>query len=104
MPGVKCEISINLIWSENYVISSATGQTKFVIADTKLDGLVVTLSTEDNMKLSKQLESGFKRKINWNKYFDYLIDGNFQRIIDFLFYRLKIELIEKNAQNITFQK
>ena len=80
MPGVKCEISLNLIWSENYVISSATGQTKFVIADTKLYVLVVTLSTENNMKLSKQLESGFKRKINWDKYFDYLIDGNFQRI------------------------
>ena len=30
--------------------------------------LLVTLSTEDNIKLLKQLESGFKRRMNWNKY------------------------------------
>ena len=29
---------------------------------------VITLSTQDNVKLLKQLESGFKRTINWNKY------------------------------------
>ena len=29
---------------------------------------IVTLSAEDNVKLLKQLESGFKRTINWNKY------------------------------------
>ena len=26
------------------------------------------LSTQDNIKLLKQLESGFKKTINWNKY------------------------------------
>ena len=35
---------------------------------TKLYVPVVTLSTEDNVKLLEQLESGFKRAINWNKY------------------------------------
>ena len=29
---------------------------------------VVPLSTQENMKLLKQLESDFKRTINWNKY------------------------------------
>ena len=29
---------------------------------------VTTLSTRDNAKLLEQLEFGFKRKINWNKY------------------------------------
>ena len=29
---------------------------------------VVVVSTEENIKLIKQLESGFKRTINWNKY------------------------------------
>ena len=29
---------------------------------------VVTLSTQDNVKLLDQLKSGFKRKIKWNKY------------------------------------
>ena len=38
------------------------------IKDTKLYVPVVTLSTKDNLKLLKQLEFGFKRIINWNKY------------------------------------
>ena len=29
---------------------------------------VVTLSTQDNVNLLKQLEFSFKRTINWNKY------------------------------------
>ena len=41
---------------------------KFKTTDTKLYVPVVTLSTQDNKKLLKQLESGFKRAINWNKY------------------------------------
>ena len=39
----------------------------FKINDTKLYVPVVTLSTQENIKLLKQLESGFKRTINWNK-------------------------------------
>ena len=35
---------------------------------TKLYVQVVTLSTHVNIKLLKQLESGFKRTITWNKY------------------------------------
>ena len=65
---INCEINLILNWSENCVIFSATGKTKFATTDTKLYVLVVTLSTEDNVKLLKQLESGFKRTINWNKY------------------------------------
>ena len=48
----------------NLCYSSATGETKLAITDTKLYVPVVTLSTEDNVKLFKQLESGFKRKIS----------------------------------------
>ena len=29
---------------------------------------MVTLSTQDNVKLLQQLKSGFKRTINWNRY------------------------------------
>ena len=50
--------------TRNWVISSATGATKFAITDTKLYVPVVTLSTQNNIKLLKQLESGFKRVIN----------------------------------------
>ena len=53
---------------------------------------VVTLSTQENMKLLKQLESGFKKPINWskyhskksnsaqNRYLNVLIDPSFQRV------------------------
>ena len=52
----------------------------------------VTLPTQDKIKLLKQLESGFKRTINWNKYLckptnytwnrylDVLIDPGFQGV------------------------
>ena len=60
------------MWSQSYfsptsVISSATGETKFKITETKLYVPVVTLSTQDNAKLLQQLKSGFKRTMNWNK-------------------------------------
>ena len=40
----------------------------FTITNTKLYVPVVTLSTQENIKLLQQLKSGFKRVINWNKY------------------------------------
>ena len=64
VPLINCEINLISIWSTDYVISSATGKTKFVIADTKLFVQVVTLSTQDNAKLLEQLKSGFKRTNN----------------------------------------
>ena len=44
------------------------GTKEIKITDTKLYIQIVILSTEDNIKLLKQLESGFKITINWNKY------------------------------------
>ena len=64
---INCEINLFVTWSEDYAISSATGKAKFTITDTKLYVPVVTLSTQDNVKLLKELESGFGRKVNWNK-------------------------------------
>ena len=40
---------------------------KFRITNTKLYAPVITLSTEENIKLLIKLESGFKRTIDWNK-------------------------------------
>ena len=68
MPLINCEVNLILTWSKDCVISSATGETKFKITETKLYVPVVTLSTQDNAKLLQQLKSGFKRTINWNKY------------------------------------
>ena len=63
MPLINCEINLILTWSEDCVISSTNGETKFKITDTKLSVPVVTLSTQDNAKLLQQLKSGFK--ITW---------------------------------------
>ena len=63
MSLINCEVELILTWSKNCVISSATGETKFSITETKLYVPVVTLSTED-AKLLQQLKSNFKRKIN----------------------------------------
>ena len=43
MPLINCEINLFLTCSENCVISSATGVTKFKITDTKLYVPAVTL-------------------------------------------------------------
>ena len=64
LPLIICEISLDLTWSKICVISSAVEITEFKITDTKLFVLIVTLSTGNNVKLLKQLESGFKRTIN----------------------------------------
>ena len=67
----NCEINLILTWSEKCVIASNTDTNStatFAITDTKLYAPVVTLSTQDNTKLSLQLKSDFKKAIDWNKY------------------------------------
>ena len=59
MPLINCEINLILTWSENCVIPSVTGKTKFEARDTKLYVPIVTFSTQDIVKLLKQLQSGF---------------------------------------------
>ena len=92
MSLINCEIILDLTWSKKCIISSAVRKTKFAITNTKLYVPVVTLSTEDNVKLFKQLESGFKITIDWNKYqpelktlpqtrcLNYLIDPSLQGV------------------------
>ena len=58
-------------WSKNCILVAGTAANQnpeFKITDIKLHVPVVTLSTQDNIKLLKQLESGFEKTINWNKY------------------------------------
>ena len=60
-----------LTWSEECIIATpGYGNTKpkFEITDIKLYVRIVTLSAQDNEKLLQQFKTGFKRKINWNKY------------------------------------
>ena len=57
---------------------------KFTITDIKLYVPVVTFSTQDNAKLLRLLESGFKRTINWNKYQSKVTQQTLNRNLDFL--------------------
>ena len=71
MPLINCEIELILTWSENCIIiytDVANQNPTFTIPETNLYVPVVILSTQDNVKLLPQLKSGFKRKIDWNKY------------------------------------
>ena len=71
MPLINCEVELILPWCENCVIiytEIANQNPTFTITETTLDVPVVTLSTQDNVKLLPQLKFGFKRNISWNKY------------------------------------
>ena len=72
MPLINCEVNLILTWSSTCLLI-ATGipnqNATFEITDTKLYVLVVNLSTQTNAKFFQQLKSGFKRVINWNKYY-----------------------------------
>ena len=55
-------------WDPDYILTSLDGALTFTITDAKLYFPVVTLSIEDNERLSKLLSEGFKRPVYWNKY------------------------------------
>ena len=60
-------IELSLKWYERCLLTVANTAT-FKITDVKLYVPNVTLSSEDNVKLSKLLSEGFKRPIYWNEY------------------------------------
>ena len=80
MPLISCEVSLELKWDKNCVITSQqiginldggntaapTGAT-LAINDCKLYVPIVTLSKDDEIKLLTNLKSGFTREIIWNK-------------------------------------
>ena len=69
MPLINCEITLILTWSANCVIIDVDDQgSTLKVDDTKLYIPVVTLSTQDKVRLLQQLKSGVKRVINWNEY------------------------------------
>ena len=66
MPLINCKLSLKRI--ENCILSSAVTAATFEITDAKLYVPTVTLKIEDNTKLLKLLNKGFKRYIYWKKY------------------------------------
>ena len=71
MPLINSELNLDLYWSKNFIkaITNLSNQViTFSVNDTKLYVPVVTLSTEENERLLEQLRSGFKKRIDWDKY------------------------------------
>ena len=78
---INCEISLQSKWSGKSIsiFDAVTYQNPtFQINDTKLYVLA------EKIKLLKQLESGFKRTINWNKYLAKTTNQVQNRYLDFL--------------------
>ena len=75
MPLINCEIHLDLNWSKDCVMYGADAdagcndrEITFKITSTKFYVPIVTLSTKDNVNLTKQLNEGFKRPVYWNEY------------------------------------
>ena len=70
VPWINFEIILILTLPTNCVISNAAAiqTTTSAVTDTKLYFPVVTFSAQDNVRLLQQLNSCFKRTINWNNY------------------------------------
>ena len=102
MPLISCEVSLELKWNKNCVITSLkerqvdagppvvrdgapTGAT-LAINDCKLYIPIVTLSKHDEIKLLTNFKSGFTREIEWNKYRSQMnteaINNNLNVLID----------------------
>ena len=78
---INCEISLQSKWSGKSIsiFDTVTYQNPtFQINDTKL------YVPAEKIKLLKQLESGFKRTINWNKYLAKTTNQVQNRYLDFL--------------------
>ena len=76
MALINCKISLQLKWSRNCII----------VAETAIDQSpgFQTLSTHENIKLLKQLESGFEITMNWNKYLAKTANKVRKRYLDYL--------------------
>ena len=74
-PLSNCKIHLELNWNNNCVLYDAdtlaggdnvnNRETVFKITSTNLHAPTVTLSTKDNVNLTKQLNEGFKRLVYW---------------------------------------
>ena len=80
MPLINCKINLELNWIQNCVMLNIAGATIFQITDTKLYVPIVTLSTKDNVNLTKQLNKGFKRSVHWNEYESKIVPKNVDNV------------------------
>ena len=110
MPLISCEVSLELKWDKNFVITSlekrlllpipnvardnAPTSTTLSITDCKLYIPVATLSKDDEIKLLTNLKSGFTREIEWNKHRSQMsteaINNNLNILVDPTFTNVNI--------------
>ena len=96
---INCKVELSLKWIESCVLTtSVNANVTFKITDAKLYVPIVTLSAEDNAKLSKLLGEGFKRSIYWNKY--KVIDERVVEIADNNEERYVRELLDSSYQGV----
>ena len=60
---INCKIHLELNWIEGCILSNAGNSAKLKIIDAKLHVPIVTLSTKNNVNLTKQLSNGFKGSV-----------------------------------------
>ena len=65
IPLINCKVELSLNWIERCLLTVANTAI-FEITDAKPYVPIVTLSAEDNAKLSKLLSAGFKRTFGAN--------------------------------------
>ena len=68
IPLINCKIHLELNWIEGCILSSAGDSAKFKITDGKRHVPIVTLCTNENVNLTKQLNNEFERSAYWNNY------------------------------------
>ena len=68
MPLINCKIHLELNWIHDCILSNAGDSAKSKITDANLHVPIVTLSTKDNVNLTKKLSNGFKRSVFWSSY------------------------------------
>ena len=112
MPLLNCKIHLQLNWDNNCVMygpdtyaggDNANRETTFKVTSTKLYVPIVTLSTEDNVNLTKQLNEEFKRSLYWNECKSKMVNRLFVLPFDSTNMEL-IELKEIVIENTSFQE
>ena len=131
MSLINCERNLIFTWSEKPVLTdiithastaaqrnnparpaiNAQKNATFKIADTRLYGPVVTLSTENDNTFLEQLKSGLKRTIKWNKCRSEMTNQTRTNNLNFLIYpafnkvnRLFVLSFENEEDRTSFSK
>ena len=68
MPLINSKVHLEINRIEDCILSSVGDCAKFKIMDAKLHAVIVTLSTKDNVNLTKQISDEFKRSVYLKSY------------------------------------